>query len=306
VTGHGLPAWSIMSKLRHSINAIAKYEANPARILDVVEEVVLQRYPEAIATAFAAILDTRRQTITYANAGHPAPIVRRRDGTVEALRTYGLPIGLRQSGPAGDLQTASLQGAALLVFYTDGLIESTRNAVDGERWLVRSLYSDTAYLTADSANFVKSYCLRGLVRDDVAILTLNFVSLPRWSFASSDQQAAQKARDEFCDLLAAGRMASDDCAASELIFGELLGNVARHAPGPLEAALEFREDRAILHVIDRGPGYRVARPLRANVLDEGGRGLWLVQRFGTSLEVEPIPGFGTHTAATLPGKICAV
>jgi serine phosphatase RsbU (regulator of sigma subunit)/anti-sigma regulatory factor (Ser/Thr protein kinase) len=302
VTGHGLPAWAVMSKLRHSLNVVAKYETDPSRILDVVEEIVLLRYPDATATAFLAVLDLPSLTLTYANAGHPAPAIRYRNGTVEQLPGYGLPIGVRKLGPASQCATVSLRDIDLLVFYTDGLIESTRNAVEGERWLLRALRSPASFLTVDSAEFVKSYCLRGPVPDDVAVLALNFVSINRWSFSAADQQAAQAARNELYALLLRSGMAPDDCTACELIFGELIGNVARHAPGPLEAALEFRDDRAVLHVIDRGGGYRIARLVAADVFDEGGRGLWLAQRLGSMLEVEPIPGFGTRTSAILPGR----
>ena len=35
-------------------------------------------------------------------------------------------------------------------------------------------------------------------------------------------------------------------------------------------------------------------------MTEHGRGLWLIQRLGAQLEVEVLPGFGTHVRAVLP------
>jgi GAF domain-containing protein/anti-sigma regulatory factor (Ser/Thr protein kinase) len=300
VTGHGLQAWSIMSKLRHTINVVAKYEEDPVHILDAVEPVVQQRYPDAIATAFVAIIDNRRHTITYANAGHPAPMLRRKGASIDQLSARGLPIGLRSlevDGPK--FLTRQLDDVELLVFYTDGLTESTRNIIDGERWLVHALKSDAVVVTSDSAEFIKATCLRGPLPDDVAVLALNFVAMDRWRFTSDDAQAAQESRREFCDRLRKKWTRGDDCDAAEIIFGELLSNVVRHAPGVVELALEWRAERPILHVLDRGAGYRAASTTKADVFSEGGRGLWLIDKLGGRLELEPLPGFGMHTRVIL-------
>ena len=98
VTGHGLQASIIMAKIRHSLNAVAMYENDLSRMLDVAEAITLRRFPLAIATAFVAVVDTNAGTITYANAGHPRPLLRARDGSIKELSAYGLPIGVRHLG----------------------------------------------------------------------------------------------------------------------------------------------------------------------------------------------------------------
>jgi phosphoserine phosphatase RsbU/P len=139
VTGHGLGASIIMGKLRHALNVVAMYESDPVRIIDVAEEIVLRRYPEAVATAFVAVIDTHAQTITYANAGHPYPIVRRRDGTISELVCGGLPIGLRSMASSARFRAEQLDDVALLVFFTDGLTEGMRDPIDGQRRLLQTL-----------------------------------------------------------------------------------------------------------------------------------------------------------------------
>jgi signal transduction histidine kinase len=125
--------------------------------------------------------------------------------------------------------------------------------------------------------------------------------MDRWRFASHDERSAQTARREFCDRLRQKWSNAAECAAAELIFGELLSNVVRHAPGPVEMALEWRGERAVLHVLDRGRGYHAENMTRADVLSENGRGLWLISKMGGLLEFEPLPGFGMHTRVVLPG-----
>jgi signal transduction histidine kinase len=96
-----------------------------------------------------------------------------------------------------------------------------------------------------------------------------------------------------------------DPYTAELIFGELIANVVRHAPGMVDVALEKRENRAVLHVIDRGSGYPLTAEERTDLLAESGRGLWLIRQLGGGLRVERVPSYGTHAVVTLPIAGCS-
>lgn len=299
VTGHGVQASVIMGKLRHALNVIAMYESDPSRIIDAAERIVLRRYPDAIATAFVAVYDARRKTLTYANAGHPPPILRLRDGTLKELVAEGLPIGIRQLAASGGTVTGSAEGAALLVLYTDGLTESTRDPLEGRRALFQALASDAVLYVSSPAEYVQQRCLRTPASDDVAMLVLNFVRVEQWSFDAENARAAQDARGDFLAFLRRQASPESDFASAELIFGELVGNVVRHAPGPIDIALEWVAGQAVLHVIDRGPGF-VPRALDASdLLREDGRGLWMIQQVGEGLSVEAT-GCGSHVRVVLP------
>jgi GAF domain-containing protein/anti-sigma regulatory factor (Ser/Thr protein kinase) len=299
VTGHGLEASIVMGKLRHAINVVAMYESDPVRILDTAERILLRRYPGSVATAFVAIFDSRTRTVTYANAGHPYPILRFTDGSLKELEADGLPIGLRSVGLPAKAVTASIEDASLLALFTDGLTEATRDTAAGELLLREALASDAISYVENPAEFVEKFCLRVQSPDDVAVLLLNFVKSQRWTFDSGDWRAARLARREFAANLAAVAP-EGDLRAAELIFGELAANVAQHAGGSIEAALEWRGERAVLHITDRGEGYASTECNAADLLTEHGRGLWLIQRLGARLSVEVLPGFGTHVRAELP------
>lgn len=299
VTGHGLEASIVMGKLRHAINVVAMYERDPVRILDAAESVLLRRYPGSIATAFVAIFDARTRTATYANAGHPYPILRRNDGSLKELQADGLPIGLRSVGRREKAQIERLDDASLLAFYTDGLTEANRDLIAGERLLRAALSTEAIFYVGNPAEFVEKLCLRDEPRDDLAILLLNFVRSQRWKFDSSDWRRARAVRRELIAKLGSGADPGSDLKAAELVFGELAANVAQHVGGPIEVALEWRDGSAVLHVIDRGDGY-TASPAKETDLSENGRGLWLVQRLGAKLSIEALPGFGTHVRAALP------
>ncbi len=299
VTGHGLQASIVMGKLRHAINVIAMFEQNPARILNAAERILLRRYPGSVATAFIAIVDSARDTITYANAGHPYPIARRADGTLQELRAEGLPVGLRSMGEDGSPVTERLGDTRMLVFYTDGLTDATRDTLAGEKLLRQAIASDVVFFVGSPARFIESFCVRTQPSDDVAVLTLNFVQCKRWGFESRDWRAARAARREFVQYIEATAAPTSDLKAAELIFGELAANLAQKA-GPIEIAVDWRAQRAVLHMIGHGDGVAASRGREADLLTEHGRAFWLVQRLGAELDVDALPGFGTHIAAALP------
>jgi sigma-B regulation protein RsbU (phosphoserine phosphatase) len=61
--------------------------------------------------------------MTYVNAGHNPPILRRKDGALEKLEVGGLPLGIE---PDAAYETAAIQfepGDALIL-YTDGVVEA--------------------------------------------------------------------------------------------------------------------------------------------------------------------------------------
>ncbi len=291
VTGHGLEASIVMGKLRHAINVVAMYEPDPSRILDAAERVLLRRYPGSVATAFVAVFDSRNRNLTYANAGHPYPILRRNDGSLQELEADGLPIGLRSEGPSMEPRTKSLNDASLLAFYTDGLTEATRDISAGERLLREALASDAIFYVESPAQYLEQFCLRDQSCDDVAILLLNFVKSRRWTFESSDHRAASRARREFLAELAAWAVPGSDLKLAQLVFRELAADVARRGGGPIEVALERRDGAAVLHVIDR-----------AEAIDHG-PDLREIHAFRARLDVEILPSFGTHVRAMLPIRV---
>ena len=300
VVGHGLQASVIMGKLRHFFNVIATYEADPARILDAAERILLRRYPDAIATAFLAILDPASQHMVFANAGHPYPLARLRDGSIVELEADGLPIGLRSLGEPGVSRARGTGDVDLLTLYTDGLVEATRDIEHGERLLRAAMSHEAVLHTHNAASFIAACCLPIQAPDDVAVLTLTMPRSALWSFDADDGRAAQAARDAFVRELRQRASDQSDFAGAELIFGELVGNVVRHAPGPVDVALEWGDERAVLHVTDRGQGFTNKASSPVDLLREDGRGLWMVEVVGRGLRTDRLPRFGNHIEVVLP------
>ena len=298
VTGRGLHAAGLMGKLRQAVGMACLYEPDPARVLDLVDFSLRSRGSKAIATAFVAIMSPDRQRLRFAGAGHPGPLLRLRDGTVTELVSGGLPLGLRDL--AGDqTREVSLQNAQLLILFTDGLTEATRDIGFGERRLRAIVSTDAILHVRNAARFICDACLPIKAEDDTAVLAVRFGEGTQWSFDAEDAQAAHEARDELMAYLRAHASPEADLEAAELVFGELVGNVVRHAPGAIDVRIDWSAERPILHVIDRGKGVLRNPSLPQNPLSESGRGLYIVSLLTRSLRAERIPGFGNHLAAEL-------
>ncbi len=297
VTGKGLGAAGSMGKLRQSLSALALYEPDPARMLDAVEFLLRRRSAEAIATAFVGIIAADRTKMTYASAGHPRPLLKR-GRELLALKSEGLPIGLRDR-VRGVAETVSLEGAEMLVLYTDGLIESTRDIIEGEAMLREVVASDAVLFSRSPALLIRDACLPHGSLDDAAILVVTFTGERRWSFDAENAHAAHDARSEFAAYLHE-RADDGDFEAAEIIFGELIGNVVRHAPGPIDVHVEWSGAYPVLHVTDRGGGFSRKPALPEDPLKESGRGLYIIESLARALNFERVAGYGMHVAVELP------
>lgn len=298
VAGSGADAAVIMGKVRNLIAIAPEYERDPARILDTVERVLARRYPDTIVTAFLGLITPDRTSMTFANAGHPPPLLRTASG-IEELQAEGLPLGLRNQAPPSPSCVADLTEARMLVLYTDGLVESRHDLLAGQKQLNEVVMRDALLHTHRPARFIEEACLGNVAADDVAVLTIAFESGIRWSFDAENAKAAQDARGEFVDYLRRNSSDEDAVETAELVFGELVGNVVRHAPGAIDIDVEWVNGHPTLHVLDRGPAFKAASHLPDDPLSESGRGLYIVRKLSSAVSVEHVPGYGNHVRVDL-------
>jgi PAS domain S-box-containing protein len=304
VTGRGLTAAVIMGRMRQAIETLATYESDPGRLLDAADKVLRRAHPDAIVTALVGVVEPATRMLAYATAGHPTPIVCAPDGTVRNLPGRGLPLGLRDGG---EPPTARIELAAgsLVVFFTDGLIEATRDIAEGERRVFAALQGTTRESTTPAAALVSNVLGADGVHDDVAVLTVRILGdsaarpwTMRWRFDPRDWRRAYDVRETIVEALQL-HARDADLPAAELVFGELIGNAVRHAPGSIDVELSIDDPaQPVLHVIDDGPGYSSHTELPADDA-ESGRGLYLVAKLTREFTVGKAADRGAHARAVL-------
>src|SRR5665213_3012657 len=241
--------------------------------------------------------------VAYATAGHPTPIVRAPDGMTRQLPGRGLPLGLRDGHRPAET-SITLPPSSLVVFFTDGLVESTRDIAAGERRVFAALRDRAVSEGRTPAAALVARVLDGVVRDDVAVLTMRVAEgtgtgwTLRWRFEPADARCSYEVRDAIIDaLISYGH--DVDVAAAELVFGELVGNTLRHAPGAVDVELNWDDPAApVLFVRDAGPGYAaVARQPSHDA--ESGRGLFLISKLTREFTVTNLQDNGAQSRAVL-------
>ena len=132
VSGKGAPAALVVAATRATLYALAKRELALRAILQRANEFInASTGPRAkYVTLFYAVLDTHARRFIYINAGHLPPVVLRRNGEVELLRSGGFPLGFFDN-PRYFEQFVQLESGDLLCLYTDGITEAT-NAKDAD------------------------------------------------------------------------------------------------------------------------------------------------------------------------------
>ena len=299
VAGKGLEAAVMMSSVRQAIRVAALEGLDVRRIVAAADKALQLEYPGHIVTAMVAIVDLASLDVSYVNAGQPPALLRNSGSDVREFDVTNPPLGIV---PARDdvVGAERLERDGLLLLYTDGLIESSRDVIEGARALRHVFVSDAIMHTANPARLVFEAVLKRGARDDVAILAIAFGRSRHWSLDASDAVRAQSARFSFVHHLEEEATPESDFASAELIFGELVGNVVRYSPGRVDIDLEWNDERPILHVIDRGDPFALHPSLPDDILSENGRGLFIVRSLGEDLTVRPVPGGGNHVSVALP------
>ncbi len=129
VTGHGVGSAMITAAAKAACDVARRFgndRIDPAALLETMNSAIFQSAKRKfVMTCFAAVVDTRARTITFANAGHNFPYLYR---ATEAGGDFGsLMIRGNRLGDLADsryeLKTQELAPGDVLVWYTDGIVE---------------------------------------------------------------------------------------------------------------------------------------------------------------------------------------
>lgn len=150
VAGKSVPAALLMATMQASLRTVAGDDAP----LDALVA-RLNRYASAYSldgrrftTAILGLYDPATGELTYVNAGHNAPVLRRASSTMEFLDKGGVPLGILASAEY-ETGTVVLGPGDTLIMFTDGVVEAFNAAGDefgNGRWLnaIRNLPAGTA------------------------------------------------------------------------------------------------------------------------------------------------------------------
>jgi sigma-B regulation protein RsbU (phosphoserine phosphatase) len=176
VCGKGASAAVITALARYTLRAATMDSASPAAALRRLNDVMLQSGTDRFCTV--VVLRLRRDdtgwSATIATGGHPLPLLRRADGSIDCAGAQGVLIGVLPEPEVTD-RVVRLDPGDLLVAYTDGLPEARRGTefLGDER--VRSLVGGAGPSAGEVVDTLLGAAIGfqgGLTRDDIVVLAL--------------------------------------------------------------------------------------------------------------------------------------
>ncbi|MET9152657.1 SpoIIE family protein phosphatase [Streptomyces griseoflavus] len=285
VMGHSMTSAAIMGQLRTTAQTLAGLDLPPQEVLHHLDEQAQRLGVDRMATCLYAVYDPVSHRITIANAGHPPPILLELGGRAEVLRVpAGAPIGVG----GVDFEAVELEApaGATLLLYTDGLVESRLRDVWTGIEQLREKLAATAQLTGpDHPPPLEALCDEVLDMlgpgdrdDDIALLAARFdgiapTDVAYWFLEPEDAAPGRARRLARRALTRWGMEELSDSV--ELLVSEVVTNAVRYATRPVTLRL-LRTDVLRCEVGDDVP--QLPRLRQARATDEGGRGLYLVNR----------------------------
>jgi serine phosphatase RsbU (regulator of sigma subunit) len=128
VGGHGLTAAAGMARLRGALAGLAITGSPPQQLLGWLNDLVHHVAPEHTASVVAGYFDPATRVLTWAQAGHPPPVLVRGQQAAALDPPHGIMLGAAKE--EYQAATVTLRPDDLLLLYSDGLIERRDRALD--------------------------------------------------------------------------------------------------------------------------------------------------------------------------------
>jgi hypothetical protein len=128
VAGKSIPAALLMASFQASLKTLSTTATPLITLVEGINRYTCTNSQEGrrFITAFVAEFNAVGRTLTYINAGHNAPLLRRSTGLIERLEIGGLPLGV-QADAQYQSAMVTLNSGDWLAIFTDGLVEATNH-----------------------------------------------------------------------------------------------------------------------------------------------------------------------------------
>ncbi|MER5701530.1 SpoIIE family protein phosphatase [Micromonospora sp. NPDC002296] len=296
VAGHDVQAAARMGQVRAALRALALADPRPDAVLTGLDRLVGSLGTETgtyelFVTVVFAVVDTQRELLTLASAGHPAPLVRRAGPDGEPVARYldvppGAPLGL---GCAPRTTTAPFAPGDTLLLFSDGVVE--------RRWqsLTAGLDDLAAAVAGAPSGDPRALCavataaVEGATEDDVAVLAVEHALMPSRSASMevpAEPTAPSRVRHWLTAQLTGWQVPEAVVGAAVLCTSELTTNALLHAGTAARVEIDLSPERLLVSVADSGTRGTVSRA-RTDTLSSRGRGLGLIEQLSDAWGTDP-------------------
>jgi serine phosphatase RsbU (regulator of sigma subunit)/anti-sigma regulatory factor (Ser/Thr protein kinase) len=306
VMGEGVGATKDALAVTHALRLLVLEGCPLDEVVARANRLVTLQNAQVVATVVVARFSPETGVCRIAGAGHPPPLLVSAEGEVVEIAAGGVPIGWPGAGSPNVVEV-ELGRSETLVFYTDGLVEATKDILSGLTTLAGAARDTAKYPAPQMARSLVERALAGAERRDDALAVVLRRRLPPVGSDelqlrpfehrfSANPVMVSLARHLLLDWLE--RQPIDPAAIEDLLIvaSELSSNAIQASTGePRALALRATADgdAIVIEMEDDGPGFALPDFDDEDVPDllmEHGRGLFLVHVLTDELEVGRVAG----------------
>ena len=144
VAGKSIPAALLMATFQASLRTLSNTPSSLIELVGGMNHYACSNSQNGLRfiTGFLAEYEPATRTLTYINAGHNQPLLRRMSGLVERLDVGGLPFGIKADA-VYEAGAVTLEEGDWLLVFTDGVVEAVNgaNTEYGEERLISVLHA---------------------------------------------------------------------------------------------------------------------------------------------------------------------
>ncbi len=272
VSGKGIPAAMFMMTAKTMLKSYTETGIGVAEVFTLVNQKLCESNEAGMfVTAWMGILDLNSGVLEYANAGHNPPLLKRKDGSFEYLKSRPGLVLAGMDGMKYRENEMMLEPGDEIFLYTDGVTEATNaeTVLFGEDNLRKTLNEckvRSAKGRCDAViGAVDAFVGEAPQFDDITMLSLRYRDTEKGDDKNVKEMTIEakieniEAVTEFVDT----ELESLDCSPRALMqinvaIDELFGNIANYAyhpgHGPATVRVEVIEDplSVVITFIDAG------------------------------------------------------
>jgi phosphoserine phosphatase RsbU/P len=181
VMGKGMPASMLMASLQASLRIIVPESTDPSEVVTRLNHIFCHNIRLTnFVTLILAKFNEETRTLTYCNAGHNPPLIRRNNGSIEYMNSTGAAIGLIEQ-TTFETRSFVLDKNESVLLYTDGVVESWNEQKEmfGDERLeefVRDAHSSSPYqMIADLREKLRAFTNNAPRADDTTIVAMRSI-----------------------------------------------------------------------------------------------------------------------------------
>ena len=311
VSGKGIPAALFMMRAKMTIKALAETGADVHVILSEANERLCEGNEAGMfVTAWLGIVDMQTGILSYANAGHNPPLLRRRQGSFDYLKTRPNFILAGMDGASYHKHEIQLLPGDELFLYTDGVTEATnaRQELFGESRLLEAL-NDIFEENVESRcknvkNAINRFVGDAEQFDDITMLSVKFNSFQddESIITQADAVSTERVWDFISRQAKKAELNSKVTNRAQIVVDEIYSNIQLYSGATMaQVFCNVDPERMVLMFKDDGVKYNPLTAQEPDVtlsLEErefGGLGILMVKKMASDLSYEYVDGYNVLT-----------